>query len=134
MIFRPPLPAMIFGYDVLSASCTRLGQELSIGVLGDILLGFLAEIAFAEWHTAQGSIVSNMKLSLYFYPFRPSPSNDFDSEPIEFEDHVGAVVPVVGDLYWPPKHYDRPVRVVERGFSYSANQGIRVSLRCEWVE
>jgi hypothetical protein len=41
-----------------------------------------------------------MTLRLYFIPMRPNPYSDDepDTEPVEFSDHVGAVIPLVGPL------------------------------------
>jgi hypothetical protein len=65
---------------------------------------------------------------------RPNPYSDDepDTEPVEFSDHVGAVIPLVGDLYWFQMLPDRPVRIVERGFSYRGTV-INVSLKWEWA-
>ena len=73
-----------------------------------------------------------MTLRLYFIPMHPNPYSDDepDTEPVEFADHVGAVIPLVGDLYWIPMLPDRPVRIVERGFSYRGTV-INVSLKRE---
>jgi hypothetical protein len=75
-----------------------------------------------------------MTLKLYFIPKFPNPNSedDPDAEPIVFADHVGAVIPLVGDLYWFAGHPRKPVRIVERGFSYR-DEVINVSLIWEWA-
>jgi hypothetical protein len=81
-----------------------------------------------------------MKLTLFFIPKYPAVDHaiDFDEnvEPFVFEDHIGAVVPVVGDICWvtsPAPALERvAARIVERGMTFDS-RGIGVTLRWEFL-
>lgn len=80
-----------------------------------------------------------MVLTLYMIPKMPQGDGAIDCKisTVEFQDHVGAVIPLVGDVCW-VSDANRPmipVRIVERGFSYgTSNDGIdRITVSLWWT-